>query len=246
VGTARIIALFVLGLLLVLVAIPTWLTMSAVVGYIMVLGAVAVGVILIARRKGSVVPLVLGILLIVVGSVAFSGMLYIHMTLYTAVKGVEEATKVKTLSATLGAPVTIYDWRITVTNVREAKYVEYEGRYYGAESGKKIIIITLRIENTGVETKTPSDIWDFVLVTDAGKSYERVDYYYLKYFWSPSSDVMRNAVKTERLSLFTSLAPKSYIEGDILFEITEVEKPATLYFKVGVVGGYQVEVKLQK
>jgi len=104
----------------------------------------------------------------------------------------------------------------------------------------------LKIENIEVSTKTTTDIWGYVLVTDSGRSYEYVFPYHFKCLWSHSGEVMRRAIKIEVLSTFARVALGSYLEGDLLFDILEMEKPSRLYFRVGVLGGYQVEVELQR
>jgi hypothetical protein len=57
---------------------------------------------------------------------------------------------------------------------------------------------------------------------------------------------MRRAIKIEVLSTFARAAPGSYLEGDLLFDAPEMEKSSRLYFRVGVLGGYQVEIELQR
>ena len=63
------------------------------------------------------------------------------------------------------------NWEITVLGVKEAKYLKSDDSYYAANEGQKAVVVTLRIRNIGKETKT-SDIWDFIIVTNANKSYE--------------------------------------------------------------------------
>ncbi len=50
-------------------------------------------------------------------------MVFIHLSLHATVKSVEKAMAVKNITMTLGALVTVGEWRITITSVREASYI---------------------------------------------------------------------------------------------------------------------------
>ena len=237
-------ALFVVGLLLALIAFPVAFFVSAALGYILCLIVIGFGVYMIAKRGGKTLPLVLGILLLIIGVGVFTGTLIIHMTAYTLSKTLEEVAKTKSVSASLGEAIALGDWRITVTSIREGIYVKSDSNYYAAKNDTKIVIVKLRIENTGKETKSLSEIWSFVLVTNTNKSYEKVYPISLEWVWSPSEEVMSKAISINILDTSKTLAPGTYTEGDMLFLIPVDERPAKLYFKVGVIGPYEVEVKL--
>jgi hypothetical protein len=91
----------------------------------------------------------------------------------------------------------------------------------------KIVIIRLRIENTGMETRYPFGFGELgtpVLVTDANKAYT----YELKSIYEVSKEIEENAVEYKELDIFTKVAPGSYVEGDIMFLTPQTEKPAKL------------------
>jgi hypothetical protein len=111
----------------------------------MVLSAIATGVILIARRGSKVASLVFGILLIIVSLVALFGTVFIHLFLHATVKSVEKVMAVKNIKTTLGVPATVGEWRITVSSVREASYINCKDDYFGAEIVRNIIVVTLKI-----------------------------------------------------------------------------------------------------
>jgi hypothetical protein len=245
VRTGRAVALFITGFLLAASAFPIAFYVSAAVGYALCLAAIGLGVYMIAKRGDRVLPLVLGIILAILGAGVFGGTLFVHLTTYSINKGIEEAMKTKFITASIGETITVDDWRITVTNVREARFVRLNNDFYTTKNNDtKIVIVTLRIENIGNETRSLSDIWEFTLTTNANKSYERAYTIDLEYLWNPSKEATSSAVAIESLDMTGSLAPGTHTEGDILFVVPRDEAPAKLYFKVGVLKLFEVEVKL--
>ena len=146
---------------------------------------------------------------------------FIHMTVYNVSKAVEEATKTKYVSGVIGKALTVGDWEITVLGVKEAKYLKSGDSYYAAEEGQKAVVVTLRIKNIGKETKSALDIWSFVLVTNANKSYESKTVFGFKLLLSSdvTEEVKSSAVTVNTLNTFASIAPGTQIEGDMLFAI---------------------------
>jgi hypothetical protein len=125
--------------------------------------------------------------------------------------------------------------RLAVLDVKEATYIKKlvlgTWSYYQAPEGMKIVIVMLRIENTGMETKYPFGFGELgtpVLVTDANKSYDKAYTYQLKNVYSITSDIEEKTVAYNELDPFTKVAPGSYVEGDIMFLIPQTEKPAKL------------------
>ena len=129
---------------------------------------------------------------------------------------------------------------------KETRYVYSHGSYYRARDGYKIVLVKLRIENVGNESRSLLDFWDFKLVTNASKSYDRAHTFEL--WWIPSSgvsdEVRSKAVVLEELPTFDSVEPKTAVEGDLMFQIPENEEPTRLLFRVGLFGGYRVVVEL--
>jgi len=220
---------------------------SAALGYVFEVMALAMGVWLAVKRTGKTLPLVLGIVLAVIAVISIVATAFIHMAMYSASKVVEEATKTKYVSGVIGKAVTVGDWEITVLGVKEAKYLKSGDSYYAAEEGQKAVVVTLRIKNIGKETKTPSDIWSFVLVTNANKSYENKEVFGFKLLLSSdvTEEVKASAVTVNTLNTLASIAPGTQIEGDILFAIPQNEEPQKLHFKVGIIGPTEVTVTLK-
>jgi len=137
------------------------------------------------------------------------------------------------------------DWRITVERIREAPYIRSDSSYYSAKNNSKVVVVTIKIENAGKEASKPTDIWDFALITNANKSYERAYTSQLEWLISPSEEVVSKAIIVNELETSTTLASGTYTEGDIIFVIPHYEAPEKLYFKVGIIGAYEVEIKLR-
>jgi hypothetical protein len=242
-STAKVVVLFVVGLLLAVLVFPVAFFVSAALGYIFGVIALAIGVWLVVKRAGRTLPLVLGIVLAVIAVISIAGTAFIHMTVYS----VSEVTKTKNVSGVIGKAVTVGDWEITVLGVKEAKYLKSGDSYYAAEEGQKAVVVTLRIKNIGKETKTLSDVWSFVLVTNANKSYESKTVFGFKLLLSSdvTKEVEASAVTVNALNTFASIAPGTQVEGDILFAISQNEEPQKLHFKVGIIGPTEVTVTLK-
>jgi hypothetical protein len=171
---------------------------------------------------------------------------FIHIVAYGVGKAVEEVAKTKYAAGVLGQPITVGSWEITILNVKESKYLRREETYFAAKEEQKAVIVTVRIRNVGKEASSVSDVWSLILVTNVNKSYEDVTIYRFNLLWDVGGEVKAEAVKVRELNRFQSLAPGTYIEGDVLFDIPQNEIPIKLFFKVGVIGPTQVEVTLSK
>jgi len=244
VSTGKALILFVVGFLLALLVFPVAWSASALLGYVFGVVAIAIGIWLAAKRAGRTLPLVLGLVLVVIALISLASTAFMHVALYTTKEALEEATKTEYVSAVVGQPVTVEGWKVTVLGVKEAKYLKSGDAYYSAKEGEKIVAVTLRIENVEKKTRSLSEVWSFVLVTNINRSYECSYTFNLEPLWEVTETVKAGAVKYRELNLFGDLAPKTYTEGDILFIIPQNEHPAKLHFKVGIIGPTEVEVKL--
>jgi len=132
--------------------------------------------------------------------------------------------------------VALGPWRLTVLDVKEAVYIKTlelgTWSYYKAPEGMKIIIITVRVENTGTDVEYPFgvDISTPILVTDANRSYDYTSTYQLKYIYSyeVTKEIEQSAVEYKELDVFAKVAPGTYIEGDFMYLIPTTEKPVEL------------------
>jgi hypothetical protein len=243
-STSRAVVLFIVGLLLALLAFPTAFWISAALGYVFGIIALVIGALLVVKRAGRALPLALGIVLVVIAVIFIGVTAFIHMAAYT----VEEVTKPKQATGTLGQPISVGGWEVTVLGVREAKYLKKGDVYYSAKEGQKAVIVSLRVKNVGKDVKSASDLWSFTLTTNAGKSYDftSIANFDVVWSWSVTEEVRTKAVSVSDLNLFQSIAPGTYVEGDMLFSVPQNETPIKLFFKVGIVGPTVVEVSLSK
>jgi len=141
----------------------------------------------------------------------------------------------KVIEAVIRQVVQVGPWRLAVLDVKEATYIKTlilgTWSYYQASEGMKIVIIRLRVENTGMEIRYPFGLGELgtpVLVTDANKSYDKAYTYELKSIYEVSKEIEEKAVEYKELDIFTKVAPGSYVEGDIMFLTPQTEKPAKL------------------
>ena len=143
--------------------------------------------------------------------------------------------------------IEVKDWEITVLCVKEAEYIRIDDSFYGAKEGYKIVLVAVRIKNLGERVRSP-DIHSFILVTDANKSYESIVFYTIRLerIWKPTEEIKSKAVVYKYLNTFVSLAPNTFTEGNIMFHIPKNEKPIKLYFRVGIIWGKWVVVKLRR
>jgi len=140
------------------------------------------------------------------------------------------ATNVGIVEASLGQTVVAGEWRVTVEDVVETKYIKSGESYYGAPEGMKIILAKMKIENAGSEIKRPIfELSTFVLVTSAGKSYETKYPISLEWIFQPTKEVIEGAVVYVGLDLGNNVAPGTYTEGHLMYLIPEGEKAEKLY-----------------
>jgi hypothetical protein len=245
-NAVRAVLLFLLGVVFVFLGFPVAFFISAGLGYIFCLVGIGIGVYMVMKREKKALPLVLGVLLVVAGVVSLFVTAIIHASVYTVSKALEattEALKTRNLAAKLNEPVKAGDWEIVVRNVREAFYIRMDGGYYGAREGQKIVLVRIAVKNIGKEMQRP--VLFIVLVSTANKSYERIYPLHLNYIWEVSESLKSNAIPYRELDTAVSLAPGTLIEGDVLFQIPKEENPDKIVIKVGLVGGYEITVRLR-
>ena len=231
-----------LRLLLVLLAYPIAWFVSVGLAYAFAIVGIVLGA-LISVKRFSKVDIVLGVILLVFSVIVLAGTISTHIAVIGVEKAIKEATKVENVTASLGEPIKVGDWRVTVLSVQKADYVKIGDSYYEPSKGKKFIIVKLRIEYLGKEMESPSEIWDFTIVTNARKGYSE-ELIPANILFEVSDEVKAKAVEITGLDKSQKLASGGSIEGDILFEIPTNEEPVELHFKVGIVGGYKATVSI--
>ena len=139
---------------------------------------------------------------------------------------------------------TIGNWEITVLSVKEAKSIKKGEILLKPEnSTQKIVVITLTIRNIGEEFNDISDIM-YALTTNTTKAYKEASILDLNATFVPSESELEKAVLYEPLPSFQSLPPLTYTQGDIIFVITENEKPVILWIKPDIMADDYIPIKL--
>lgn len=147
----------------------------------------------------------------------------------------------------IGEPLSIGVWEILVISVKEAAYIKYDDSYYKPKEGMKVVIINLKFTNKGKEVERTSDIWQFVLVTDKGRSYEDTSIGSLEYIstWEVTPEIEEHAIAFEPTLFGQDIAPNTYAEEQKLFQFPADEKPSMIYFKVGIFSPKTVTVLIE-
>lgn len=239
----KTVVLFLLGFFLALFAFPVAWATSALLGYLFAIAGIAIGAYMVAKGESAKLPFILGLVLMIFSFLVLLGTFIVHMALWSLAETAKEATKVVNLTGTLGQGVKAGDWVITAVDVRETAYIRSDNTYYKAKEGYKLVVVKLIVENVGKETNSPP-IYGFVLVTDAGRSYDRAYLFDLDLVWNASDEIVKSAVEFRPLDTTALVAPGSAVEGDVLFQIPTGENPEWLYIRMGVVGGYEIAIKL--
>lgn len=210
-GVWRTAAYFVLGLLFVLFAFPVAFYVSAALGYLLLFVAIALGVYMVARREGRL-QLVLGIVLLIFAIPVLFVTAAVHIGAWALAEAFKEVAAVKDVAGDVGEAVNAGEWEITVFRVNEAKSVEIDNRHYKTDEGYKLVLVRLRAKNVGDRARSP--MFTILLITDTGKSYERVSLFDLKI-----AEDAPDAPVVEIFDMFKTVAPGASLEGDLLFKV---------------------------
>jgi len=235
---AKNVILFVIGFFLALIAYGIAWFVSVGLAYVFGLIALAFGIYMVVKRV-STGELVLGAVLIAFALLSLAATVVTHV----AVLGLQQVVESKSVTASIGERVKAGSWAITVLSVKTPSYINIGGIYYTPSEGKKFVVVSLKIENIGKNTESLSSLWDFTLFTNTNKSYSEA-YFPGKILFSATNEVIAKAINVTKLDTTLKLLPGDSIQGDIVFEIPANETPTKLYYKVGIVGGYEVTVKL--
>ncbi len=238
-GTAL---LFLTGLFLTFLVFPTAYYVSAALGYFLGLIAIGIGAYMFTKKK-SKASTALGIVLILVSLITIGVTATIHATAYVTYEVLKNLTQEKSLSGKIGEPMKVDGFTITVLDVKEGKYIANDDSYYSSKPGYKVVVVRLRIENDSNEIKHLYDVFDFVLITDARRSYSNVYPIQLNWILNPNETVKAEAIRVVMPS--EALAPHTYTVEDVLFQVPLYEDPVKLMFKTGVLGKYEVSISLK-
>ncbi|NPA85943.1 MAG: DUF4352 domain-containing protein [bacterium] len=241
----RAILLFITGFFLAVFSFPIAFAYSVALGYACGLAAVIIAAYLISKRKSSTMSFVLGLVLLLFFALpALFILVSVHLGLLTLkmIIGVPQHSVLKIGKKS----ITVDGWKITVVGVKYTKYIIEDDSYYSAAPGEKIVVVTLKIENLENNSRFLSTIWDFLLVSNTGESYKRVLEDQLN--WIPpfraTQTIKEEAVHVHELNFFGEVAPRSYVLGDVLFQLPLNQTAKKLVFRVGILHCHEVELIL--
>ena len=157
----------------------------------------------------------------------------------------KETKIIRAIRSTIGRPVEVGAWRLTVLSINESHIVKAIG-YLQAKKGMKFVVVKIRVENIGIERGVPfgadSEIEPGqlslpVIVTDKGKVFRHHDYWGLIVCASPapyesietlSEEIARQAIDIEYFSFKAVYERGEAQEGHIWAVIPEDEAPIKL------------------
>ena len=108
----------------------------------------------------------------------------------------------------------------------------------------KLTIVHIKAKNICNKTQELYKLWNFTLLTKAGRIYEQAGLMDLQSIFMPSEDVKTKAVKCMPYYLysFTNVAPTTVAEFDVVFQTLQQEEASELQFKVGRIEGIERKV----
>ncbi len=239
--TATAVALLIIGIIMAAAAYYAAYLVSVGLGYALALASVGLGVYVIVKR-GSMLHLALGAILVLVGAGSVASIAFVHAAVMAVKEGVKKAVEVEKAEGVIGETLEADGWRLTVLWVRDAEFIVSDSSVYLPHNGSRVVVVHVKLQNIGNESLHPTAV-EAVLVTSSGKSYRSVHPVELK--WSlrkPPTEGLR----VKPITLTVTVAPGTSIEGDLLFEVPVNEKPAELRLKLGVIGGVEFLVKLNR
>ena len=138
-------------------------------------------------------------------------------------------------TASIGEPVEVGGYRVTVLEVKEVRYVKsIIGPYHQVPNGTKGVLVTLIIEVTGQKVWCPEryTAWGY-LITESGKKYRFTTSGELPLIEEYIENIEEKAVRFLDLTMSACRGPGESTGGHLLFAVPEGEKPAKLVLYIG-------------
>ena len=243
-GRARRVLAFLLGLLLAFMTFPLAWSVSALAGYAAGILALAIAAWLWTSRRGgldAVLAVVLGALALI--SLAVTAI--VHIGAFTLEEALKQVTETKHVEAALGQTLHIDGLDIVVRALREANCIRVGSSVYAAHPGKKLVLVLLRVANTGNETiSLPTTITSYNLITTSNRSYEDKDPAELE--WVLGEKPNCTPASIEPLDTAATVPPHATIRGYLVFEIPADERPKALHLKVWSHRSYEATIYLTR
>jgi hypothetical protein len=150
------------------------------------------------------------------------------------IERLEQAEKISA-AASMGEPVEVGGYRVTVLELKEARYLKgVLGTYHQVPSGTKGVLVALMIEVTGQKVWCPEryTTWGY-LITEPGNKYGFTTTSRVPLILGASDDIKKEAVLFLDLTMSACVGPGKSTGGHLLFVIPEDERPAKLVLYIG-------------
>ncbi len=220
---------FVASLFLLLLSASTAL-INGVVTLVFQVIALILGAILISKNenKGSIKAL--GIVTVILSGIA----LFLSISFYgsviafaSAVSKLQEQSEACKVVAKAGFLFKLDGWEVGISKPATSRYVYYQGEYYKAPAGYKVVMVRVKLTNLNDESEYPLVSW--TLVTDAGRSYSSATLLKLDPLFETPPE---KALIYDPLDTLTSVPPNASVEGTVMFVIPSDEEPSVIYLNV--------------
>jgi len=150
------------------------------------------------------------------------------------IERLEHAEKISATTS-MGEPVEAGDYRVTVLELKEARYLKgVLGTYHQVPSGTKGVLVALMIEVTGQKVWCPEryTTWGY-LITEPGNKYGFTTTSRVPLILGASDDIKKEAVLFLDLTMSACVGPGESTGGHLLFVIPEDERLVKLVLYIG-------------
>jgi len=158
------------------------------------------------------------------------------------IERLEQSEKISATTS-MGEPVEVGGYRVTVLEVKEVRYVKSVlGAYRQVPKGSKGVLVALMIEVAGQRVWCPERFttWGH-LITEFGESYKFTSFGELPLIEEYIENIEEKAVLFLDLTMSACIGPGESTVGHLLFAVPEGERPVKL---VLYIGSAEIVVKL--
>ncbi|UXD22197.1 hypothetical protein IPA_02480 [Ignicoccus pacificus DSM 13166] len=222
------VVLFVLSLLLLLFSAAT-LYYNAWITLFLQIIALLLGIAMISKSEKRTSVKALGIITTVFSGLALFNTLTVIATALVVLSALSSHGASSQCFVTAQAPSTfkLGYWQIGISAPEEGRYVYYQGSYYKAPPGYKVIMFKVRATNLDQDSHYFIASWS--LITEDGMSYGEATLLKLNFLFE---ERVASALVYEPLSALQQVPPGASVEGTVMFVIPSNATPKTLYLSV--------------